>query len=275
MSDSDDTDILLLIPPNFFLTNTNLDESLNYDLFQSHLQTRTMENYSADKAMHYNSYSMNPCSKDSFSTPTSKSMIDQLKYQKYTNPSPNTSNTFTPNSKTSPISYGKPYAEQIRRKLSPAQYDKHSDDVVLDEIDDYLEKCHFDQSTNSFDKMKQQHDIRANIFSTPKQQLKPLQTEIVTNLSSKKMSEWDAGLQKSMNQNDQLISLANVWQQKEQTSEFSAEFEEEKLRRRQCERSNQNLQNQLQQCQSKYSDAIKMDQTKNEAMARLHSTNSR
>jgi hypothetical protein len=32
MSDSDDTDILLLIPPDFFVADSNLDESIKYDL---------------------------------------------------------------------------------------------------------------------------------------------------------------------------------------------------------------------------------------------------
>lgn len=53
-----------------------------------------------------------------------------------------------------------------------------------------------------------------------------------------------------------------------------AKLEEESLRRKQCERTIHSLEQQIQQFQDKYSDVIKMDQTKNEAMSRLHSTNS-
>lgn len=53
----------------------------------------------------------------------------------------------------------------------------------------------------------------------------------------------------------------------------SAKMEEESLRRKQCERRIQCLEQQIQQFQDKYSDVIKMDQTKNEAMNRLHTTN--
>lgn len=53
-----------------------------------------------------------------------------------------------------------------------------------------------------------------------------------------------------------------------------AKMEEESLRRKQCERTIYSLEQQIKQFQDKYSDVIKMDQTKNEAMSRLHSTNS-
>lgn len=54
----------------------------------------------------------------------------------------------------------------------------------------------------------------------------------------------------------------------------SSKLEEESLRRKQCERTIHSLEQQIQQFQDKYADVIKMDQTKNEAMSRLHSTNS-
>lgn len=148
-----------------------------------------------------------------------------------------------------------------------------ADGGVMNEIDNYLEKCTIGQPTNGYEQMN-----GSTLLSTPKHcdgRTRPLQTDIVHNLSAKKMSEWDAGVRKSMDQNDQLISMANVWDGKEQSSDLMGELEEEKLRRRQCERSIQSLQNQLRQCQSKYSDAIRMDQSKNEAMAKLHQTNSK
>lgn len=54
----------------------------------------------------------------------------------------------------------------------------------------------------------------------------------------------------------------------------SSKLEEESLRRKQCERTIHSLEQQIQQFQDKYADVIKMDQTKNDAMSRLHSTNS-
>lgn len=94
------------------------------------------------------------------------------------------------------------------------------------------------------------------------------------------MSDWNSGLQKSLAKNDEpLISLASVWDGDDRGKcdaiTTAHAMQEQELRIRQYERTIQNLQTQLKQYQDKCSDAIKMDQTKNEALARLHETNSR
>lgn len=272
MSDSDDTDFLLLIPPNFFIADPNLDDSLSYKLFESRLQIDDMENYSNDKSLTHRC-----CANTSFSTPTSKAIVDQFSYQKYVNPNGSFNSCFTPNTtnkcseRISPAKVNVPLWVNTCHPKSPP-YEAHvaAAGGVLTEIDTYLEKCSINQASNGCDRLN-----GSTLLSTPKHCDSRTRADIVHNLSAKKMSQWDAGIRKSMDQNDQLINMANVWDGREPSSDLMAELEEEKLKRRQCERSIQSLQNQLRQCQSKYSDAIKMDQSKNEAMAKLHQTNSR
>lgn len=270
MSDSDDTDFLLLIPPNFFITDPNLDDSLSYERFETHLHSADMDQYSYDKPLTRKCHGNN-----SFSTPSSKVAVDPFSYQKYTNPNGSFNSCYTPNTtnryseRTSPAKLAMPLSVDTFQPKSPQPYGSRMDGSVLGEIDNYLEKCSISQ-TEKFN--------GSTLLSTPKHsdgRSKSMQTDIMHSLSAKKMSQWDAGIRQSLDHNDQLISMANVWDGKERSSDLMAELEEEKLRRRQCERSIQSLQNQLRQCQSKYSDAIQMDQSKNEAMAKLHQTNSR
>lgn len=276
MSDSDDTDFLLLIPPNFFIADPNLDDSLSYERFRSHLHSGTMEHYGSDKHPTHKC-----CGNNSFSTPTTKNVMDQFSYQKFAPPNGSFNSCFTPNTtnkhseRISPAKlHTSAWLDTVQNPLKPpSPYQSGAGGGVLNEIDNYLEKCTIGQPSNGCDQLN-----GSTLLSTPKpcgSRTKSMQTEVVHNLSAKKMSQWDAGVRTSMDPNEPLISMANIWDGKEQSNEMAGEMEEEKLRRRQCERSIQSLQNQLRQCQSKYSDAIRMDQSKNEAMAKLHQTNSK
>lgn len=276
MSDSDDTDFLLLIPPNFFVANTNLDDSLSYERFESNLHTDNMDHYPSDKT-----HTHKCCGNNSFSTPTSKNVLDQFNYQKYSNPNGSFNSCLTVNTTNKHADRISPAKVQLQTSSWVDGVQNHQKPSspyqagggVLSEIDNYLEKCTISQPINGCEQLN-----GSTLLSTPKHcdgKSKPLQSDIVYNLSAKKMSEWDAGIRKSIDQNDQLINMANVWDGKDQSNDLMGELSEERLRRRQAERSIQSLQNQLRQCQSKYADAIRLDQSKNEAMAKLHQTNSK
>lgn len=296
MSDSDDTDILLLIPPDFFFTESNLNKSLNYDLFESNLQVDSVSNI-IDSSTN-NSKQMDPYSnyKPTFLTPkTTKNFQEQFEYKKYETASPSMQTILhSPQSSgkcfdykaTSSTPINKPNSEFKTLTLSPK-----NDGLILEEIDGFLEQCSIENAQkNAYDATKMNTPSRATAVQRPEntsinsmpsnfKRYLPKSTEddILNGLVGRKMTDWNSGLQKSQTQNDQLISLASVWNNDEHYSHsvnYTA-LNEEQLRRRQCERSIQNLQIQLKQYEEKYSDAIKMDQTKNEALAKLHETNKR
>lgn len=291
MSDSDDTDILLLIPPDFFLTEQSIDDSLSYELFQSTLQGSAMRpiatTANSGNLTNKYMYGMDSHCSEHCTTSPPKNLSDQFKYKRYSAPSSILSDPHASHysNRCSDPTSSTPYRASAPILIESTP--KKNDGKVLQEIDSFLDKCSLNQNRSS--PYRKTYDSQTKIdaagihtsdFNTPQQyrsekvEPKSLEKEIVTNLSATKMSEWNSGLK---NHDEQLINLAKIWElsEKKNLSSDSAELEEERLRRRQCERSIQNLQQQLQQYQSKYSDAIKLDQTKNEAMARLHSTNSK
>lgn len=309
MSDSDDTDILLLIPPDFFLTEANA--SLNYNSFQSQLKERTHANASDPLTFEHSvncpvKHSMD--SSKSYFTPT-KSKCEQpsFAYRRYDRPSPHGSTSFsTPydSSKLYNLPSSTPYTVARPQQQYSSPPKKH-DSLVLDGVDRYLRKCTIDQPKRTSDAEVRTtlterrsnagttaHDstVASKVIEPSAQHIqryasKPTEDDILNSLVSNKMSDWNAGLQKSMTQNDeQLISMASVWEDDERVkcdvvsstaAAANNALQEQELRIRQYERTIQNLQTQLKQYQDKCSDAIKMDQTKNEALARLHETNSR
>lgn len=301
MSDSDDTDILLLIPPNFFLTEANA--SLNYDSFQSQLKEKTHANAS-DPLIYNHSVKRSMDSSKSYFTPT-KSRCEQpsFAYRKYDQPCPQAAASFSSPSIASKLfPSSTPYLAPRAHLSYPSPPKKH-DPLMLDRVDRYLGKCTIEENRrpsaaevrHSLDERRSDaglpaHDTSAtkHMIETPGQHIqryasKPSEDDILNSLVSNKMSDWNSGLQKSMTQNDEgLISLASVWNGDDRgkcdavtTTTTNNAFQEQELRIRQYERTIQNLQTQLKQYQDKCSDAIKMDQTKNEALARLHEDNSR
>lgn len=169
---------------------------------------------------------------------------------------------------------------------------------MLDRVDRYLAKCSIDEKRVSDSEMRTSLGggaIPKKMMETSSAQQiqryepKPTEDDILNSLTSNKMSDWSTGLHKSMTKEDNpLINLASVWDGNERgkseaatltttttTTMTTDKLQEQELRIRQYERTIQNLQTQLKQYQNKCSDAIKMDQTKNEALARLHESNSR
>lgn len=308
MSDSDDTDILLLIPPDFFLTEANA--SLNYNSFQTQLKERTYANASdplISEQSVQQSVNRSMDTSKSYYTPT-KSKCEQhsYAYRKYDRPSPSvvTSLFSSPHDSSKYLPSSTPYVAS-RSHLQYSSPPKKHDSLVLDGVDRYLRKCTIDETKRASDTevrptlvdrrsdvATMTHDSSATkkVIEPSAQHIqryapKPTEDDILNSLVSNKMPDWNSGLQKSMMQNDEpLISLASVWDDDERakcdvvsTTAAAATnaLQEQELRIRHYERTIQNLQTQLKQYQDKCSDAIKMDQTKNEALTRLHETNSR
>ncbi|XP_031641275.1 myosin-13 [Contarinia nasturtii] len=239
MSDSDDTDILLLIPPNFFLTETHLNESTSYDMFRTNLEQRTVKSTVSPRHNEKTTNQSNNCllsqSKDLFMSPS------QLKYRPYTEPDP-----------TINMSHLHRSFERINC-IGSNEY-----------VDADLCRPPNRRSSSPLRKLNYSHVHR------------DYGKERIGDLSSKKMSDWKFGVDEPR-QHDDLISLTNVWNNNldfRSTTHQSTEFEEEKLRRRQCERNISLLQSQLNQYQNKFTDVIKIDQAKNDTLAKLHDTNS-
>lgn len=229
MSDSDDTDILLLIPPNFFLTETN--ESPNYEMFRSNLEQQTVKSSLSprrfDKSSNQSTSFLMSQSKDLFVTPP------KLQYRPYNEPSPAISLS---------------HCNRSFERIGMTEYDSTG-------------KCVPNRRSSS--------PLRRSNINRD--------FERVENLSSKKMSDWKTSVDEPRPADD-LVSLTNVWNTNldfRNTATHSTEFEEERLRRRQCERNISILQSQLNQYQNKFTDVIKIDQAKNDTLAKLHDTNSR
>ncbi|XP_055316887.1 coiled-coil domain-containing protein 39 [Sitodiplosis mosellana] len=234
MSDSDDTDILLLIPPNFFLTETN--ESPTYDMFRSNLEQPTVKTSLSprrlDKSTNQSPNYLLSHSKDLFVTPP------QLKYRPYNEPSP-----------TMNLSHCNRSIECERLNcIRPTECDPIP--------------------TKSGPNLKASSPLRRSSLNRD--------FERIEHFSSKKMSDWKTTIDEPR-QHDDLVSLTNVWNNNldfRSTTNHSTELEEERLRRRQCERNISSLQSQLNQYQNKFTDVIKIDQAKNDTIAKLHDTNS-
>lgn len=312
MSDSDDTDILLLIPPNFFLTETSLNESLDYNLFESDLKEKYLSPSVQAKIcdqVECHSSQMEPTSihRDSFLTPKSKNVADQLRYRRYNEISPGFTTNLTPTSalksytaaSSTPFSVG----HVASSYSTPSCAARGDNSTVLKEIDQYLDKCRLSDTRSSLGRAKQSRVsfTPQKLFASdelPMERVPPIHSETKKSLSAanvaissmhspqddvsksiaaNKMSDWNVGMDVLTKQDDHLINLASIWSDDNlvKRSNETAASEEEQLRKRQSDRTIQNLQRQLQLYQEKYSDAIKIDQTKNEALARLHETNSR
>lgn len=252
MSDSDDTDILLLIPPNFFLTETHLNDSPNYEMFRTNLEHRPIKpilspRKSAEKPTTQSMNVLLSHSKDLLSTPP------QLKYRPYydTSPTVNISN--------------------FNRSFERLNC------IGLNDVSNAA--CNI-ESDKAMAHRRSSSPLGRTLKSNTAYLNKEYSTERIGNLSSRRMSDWKTNTEDTRNPDDNLIGLNNVWNDNldfkaAPTAAYSTELEEERLKRRQCERNISLLQSQLNHYQSKFSDVIKMDQAKNDTLSKLHSTNSR
>lgn len=308
MSDSDDTDILLLIPPDFFISEPNLKETVDYSLIEKIVQKENLSRINElDKVCNRsNFYEMDPKRNPLYLTPKSQSFsTKQFEYKCYEEKSPGGQSAFTvatserqwdPINSTPKRDFKQP--KFVAEPLSEIQ--KKNDGNILDEIDQYLGRHQYGtpklkdsskfyssselpshytpkasstnpQFTSSSAIPKQTENSNSSKFSFKE---KSQTDEVLTGLIGTKMSDWSLGLQQNSSvPNEALINLNKVWEAEDLGEPKS--LDEERLRCRQYERTIQSLQSQLKQYQEKYSDAIKIDKTKNEALARLHDTNSK
>lgn len=285
MSDSDDTDILLLIPPNFFLTETNLNESpTNYEMFRSNLEqaqpikpttvvTRSSPGNQPNKSITQSSsvQQLLHGSKDGYAVPTTPLSHYQLKYRPYSE-GPCQSSASANN-----------MSRFHRSCEAPLHYIGSAE--ALNSMYDESEKLLANSRSSSSPLRPRPTTTNANFGME-------FPSERVACLSSKKMSDWKMSQEPTTTtamataatatairkQDDELINLTNVWNSNldfKSNTNASSELEEERLRRRQCERNIALLQTQLNQYQNKFSDIIKIDQAKNDTLSKLHNTNSR
>lgn len=242
MSDSDDTDILLLIPPNFFLTETHLHESPNYQMFRSSLEQRPIKTALSPRKLDKSTSIHLSHSKDLFTTPTQPS--PQLKYRPFNEASPS---------------------------MNISNYQNRSSDPLNCISTNDVINAMYEESEKLVASRKSPSPLR-------KPNYLDFSSEHAANFSSKKMSDWKISGDSSRQYQDDLISLNNIWNNKldlKNTTNQSTDLEEERLRRRQCERNISLLQSQLNQYQNKFTDVIKIDQAKNDTLTKLHNTNSR
>lgn len=309
MSDSDDTDILLLIPPDFFVAESNLEESFKYDrpdasnIIQS-IITTPKRGTSKNILVNGNSTQMD---RDASNYGTSPSISNSLKKR----------NTWS-GLDTCHLQSGDTIeaASRVLREFNSVRETeiktpvKINDDNYLREIDDYLAGY-----TSSGSKLRDVNAILSSNGITPlsftdgerkcgrsKAMEIPLKDScsavanpsicdhvsthvaaseaVARNLDGGRMSDWSMALhhQSNVKHDEQLVNLNEIWDadgRNEKIAISTVDIHEEQLRRRQCERQIQSLQRQNKEYQEKFSVAIKIDQTKNEALARLHETNSK
>lgn len=306
MSDSDDTDILLLIPPDFFVTDSNLDESVKYDqtdasLIQS-INTTPKRGAAKNILVNGNSTIMDKQYHHSSNYRMSPPMGTIKKQNTYSGL--NTCH-LTSHSKGD---HAESYCELNRK--TPA---RKTEDNYLREIDNYLagysnagsklEDINSILLSNgitplSFTNSKKalaKPDGNATPRPTPVKNVyqetqKPSRNDdmrpaayesdvVARNFDAGRMSDWNFALQQQNDRenDEQLVNLNQIWNGDniEKPLLDAEDINEEQLRRRQFERQIQSMQDQIKEYQEKFSVTIKMDQTKNEALTRLHETNSR
>lgn len=278
MSDSDDTDILLLIPPNFFLTETDLNESpTNYEMFRSNLEqsqpikptitavTRSSPGNQSNKSItqSQNVQQLLHGSKDGYPVPTTPSN-HHLMHRPYSD---------GPCISSSSINNMSRFHQSCD---APLCYSGSAE--ALDSMYDDSEKLLANARSSSSPLRPRPKITNANVGME-------CSSERIACLSSRKMSDWKMSQEPSAataaatrKQDDKLINLTNVWNSNldfKGNTNATNELEEERLRRRQCERNIAMLQTQLNQYQNKFSDIIKIDRAKNDTLSKLHNTNSR
>lgn len=293
MSDSDDTDILLLIPPDFFVAETNLNESFKYD----------------DSIVVHQPIETTPKRQNILVNGKSPRMDRNANKQRQ---SPSAGGTLKKQSAC--VGLNKCHVRGGATFKSPPKPShpsktvhktplKSNDDSYLKEIDTYLAGY-----SSSGTKLRDINAILASngvtpiSFSNNKHEcggVRPTVTEgsnennnalvtgnasnmdrnamnesLARTLDGGRMSDWCTALQQNTQKNDeQLVNLNDIWET--DLPATTSDIHEEQLRRRQCERQIQNMQQQITEYQEKILVAIKIDQTKNEALAKLHETNSK
>lgn len=306
MSDSDDTDILLLIPPDFFVAES-LNSSMKYDIpnvgiiqpiettpnrggnqnILANVRSPRMDNRShrtspsascAKKHSTYNNFNTNEVTTK---TPTKRSDDNYLReIDNYLAGSPkngsklNDINAILLSNGITPLAFG----EKRSSALGPNALTQPSAQKSNAKHDAYNSRNDMETNSrrNELESNSKRNEIETNSRRNEvERNTSHLTDSVVRQLDGGRMSDWSLALQQNCaaHQGEQLVNLNQIWGSDKQAN--TGDIVEEQLRRRQCERQIQNLQNQIKEYQEKFSVAIRIDQTKNEALTRLHETNSK
>lgn len=280
MSDSDDTDILLLIPPDFFVNESKLNSSIDYNLFESKLQEKTLTT-SLGCSRNSGTNKMDPLNSSlrSFHTPHSRCHHQSLEYRRFDRVSPVTQFTspsaarFTDVPSSTPFGIHKSHScddrgiGEVDRHFSSVSLGNRMEPMLLpDAIGNMNPSSHFPKSPA---------DNNLQRYSS-----KPTEDDILKSLTSNRMTDWNSGLLKSAEKSERLIDMTAMWGKEENKLNASAsnkvqQESDSQLRIKQLERTVETLQSRLRQCEAKHSDAQKMEHSKNDALKHLHAANAR
>lgn len=269
MSDSDDTDILLLIPPNFFFNESNLNTSFDYNLFESKLQEKTITT-SLCRSQNFESGEMDQ----------SKCPDNSFEYRKFnTSPhahlkSPNTSK-LTEFPSSTPIDV---YKSALENEKKVDSVEKYFSNISLKNKNAYPEPISIVEASRKVSPL-------SNLMRTPINRFqrygeKQTEDDILKSLTSNRMSDWNTGVQRSTDKNDQLIDMNSIWQNEEEKMVSSilaksTPIDNNLIKIGQLENIIESLRFQLNQYEAKHSETLKMEQTKNNALKHLHAANTR
>lgn len=303
MSDSDDTDILLLIPPDFFLAETSFFEKSSADLMSfSSLDLPT----TIKPITSFRSYSN--CSSHNNQLIKIDQQIANLEQESINNNQNykcnltsnevfnwETNNSFDTDycimNRTSPIkqlNYSTPKQQRINGDIHnkslrldfgvTPQHDNEK--FLLKEIDYYLgdsnsntSATHNNMARNLSAATQQTNNVHSLAVETLKRHNSMLQSNYVGKQPQPNFPSNRYSINDPKSEEPPLISLSQIWGPEGETE--TSTMHEERLRRKHCEREIQTLQTKLLEYQQKISVAMKIDKSKDEAICRLQETNSR
>lgn len=255
MSDSDtNTDVLLLIPPDFFLVDSSDNESTDLISFRSNntgaflapprsKQMYTNSNSSELQSINARLSTIENCFATGSSDITSISTSTTVKPRNYLN----FLNEMEHKSMDSPTKLNHSTPKYNRRLSSEYSPNRKNEVNALKDIDRFL------------------LDNKRSVENNPIRDF---------DLANKALMKHNFMMENNKNRDEEpLLSLNEMWGSSGQNEHFS--LQEEKLRREHCEKSIQVLQSKCLEYQQKISVALKIDKTKDDALSKLHDNNTR
>lgn len=259
MSDSDtNTDVLLLIPPDFFFVDSSDNESTdalisfrsnNIGAFLAPKPMYTNSNSSELQSINARLSTIENCFATGSSDITSISTSTTVKPRNYINflnemdhkamESPSKLNHSTPK-----------YNRRLSSEYNNSPNRKNEGNVLRDDIDRFL-----------LDNKKSVENNSGSVRDF--------------DLANKALMKHNFMMENNKNREDEpLLSLNEMWGPGGQSNEHFS-LQEERLRREHCEKSIQVLQSKCLEYQQKISVALKIDRTKDDALTKLHENNTR
>lgn len=251
MSDSDtNTDVLLLIPPDFFLVDSSDNESTDLISFRSNSgaflapkQMYTNSNSSELQSINARLSTIENCFATGSSDITSISTSTTVKPRNYLN----FLNEMEHKSMDSSLKLNHSTPKYSRRLSSEYTQSPNRKNEVLKDIDRFL------------------LDNKRSVENNPVRDF---------DLANKALMKHNFMMENNKNRDEEpLLSLNEMWGSGGQNEHFS--LQEERLRREHCEKSIQVLQSKCLEYQQKISVALKIDKTKDDALSKLHDNNTR